>query len=180
MKEVKGLNINHLGFNPIKLGDFIYYEGPLLSHFIDRNKPEDNYFYRWVDFDDNTHRWLISKFSEKDILAFFNKEISLRQLIETNNFVTLLDLDDELNKAQILIVQTHSLPDTYLPSEQSFFKEEHYHIYASQLKQTLIQKQQDNSILMKLLDRVRLLEEQQTKTYNLLANVINTPLRTGI
>lgn len=180
MKEVKGLNINHLGFNPLKLGDFIYYEGPLLSHFIDRNKPEDNYFYRWVDFDDNAHRWLIFKVSEKDLLAFFSGEYSLRQMIENNNFVTLLDLDDDLNKIQILITPLHGLPNNYLPTEQSFFKEELYNNYATQFKQTLIQKQQDNSILMKLLDRVRLLEEQQIKTYNLLTNVINTPLRTGI
>ena len=120
MKEVKGLNINHLGFNPMKLGDFIYYEGPLLSHFIDRNKPEDNYLYRWVDFDDDAHRWLIFKVSEKELFSFFNTEISLRQLIENNNFVTLLDLDDDLNKVQILIAPTQGLPDTYLPIQQSF------------------------------------------------------------
>jgi hypothetical protein len=180
MKDVKGLNINHLGFNPLKLGDFIYYEGPLLSHFIDRNKPEDNYLYRWVDFDDNAHRWLIFKASEKDLLAFFNGELSLKQMIENNNFITLLDLDDELNKVQILISPSLGLPDNYLPSEQSFFKEELYHTYATQLKQTLFQKQQDNSLLVKLLDRVRLLEEQQTKTYNLLANVLNPPLRSGV
>ncbi|MEY4934265.1 MAG: hypothetical protein RIS64_624 [Bacteroidota bacterium] len=27
MKKVKGLNINHLGFTPVKLGDFLYDEG---------------------------------------------------------------------------------------------------------------------------------------------------------
>lgn len=33
MKKVKGIHIEHLGFDPIKQGDFIYHEGPLLSHF---------------------------------------------------------------------------------------------------------------------------------------------------
>jgi hypothetical protein len=114
------------------------------------------------------------------IITFFNGELSLKQMIENNNFITLLDLDDELNKVQILITPSLGLPDNYLPSEQSFFKEELYHTYATQLKQALFQKQQDNSLLVKLLDRVRLLEEQQTKTYNLLANVLNPPLRSGV
>jgi hypothetical protein len=172
MKKVKGLTIHHLGFTPLKLGDFLYYEGPLLSHFIDKNKPEDNYLYRWVDFNDDSHRWLISKFSEKDLLAFFNGEISLNALIKLNNFVTLLDLDGELNKVQIQIIPTSDLPDTYLPIEDSFFKEDYYYKYAVQLKQTLMQKHQalieEKAILKTLLEEVQSIKLQQTKTNGVL------------
>ena len=41
MKKIKGTIIKHLGFEPIKQGDFIYHEGPLLSHFVDKNNPSD-------------------------------------------------------------------------------------------------------------------------------------------
>jgi hypothetical protein len=168
MKKVKGLNINHLGFTPVKLGDFLYYEGPLLSHFTDRDKPDDHYFYRWVDNDDDTNRWLISKFTERDLVSFFKGDLSLRQLITNNVYVILLDLDDHLNKNQILLMPTSDLPDNYLPIQQSFFEEKYYQTYAVRLKQQLLQKQQEQSLLTKLWERVVVLEEQQRKTLQLL------------
>jgi hypothetical protein len=177
MKDIKGLKINDLGFNPVKLGDFLYYEGPLLSHFIDKNKPEDNYFYSWVDFDETAHRWLISKFTEKDLLAFFNGEISMQALTKSNNFITLLDLDNELNKLQIQIVPTSDVPDNYLPIDDSFYKEEFYHTYATQLKQTLTQKQaaliEEKAILKLLLQEVQSIKIQQSKTNGALAVLAN-------
>jgi hypothetical protein len=182
MKDIRGLNINDLGFIPIKLGDFLYYEGPLLSHFIDKNKPEDNYFYSWVDFNETAHRWLISKFTEKDLLSFFNGEISMLALVKSNIFVTLLDLDNELNKVKIQIVPTSELPENYLPIEDSFFKEEFYHTYATQLKQTLLEKKkvtiEEQSLLKMLLQEVQSIKIQQTKTngvLTILANKLNMP-----
>lgn len=177
MKDIKGLNIKDLGFNPIKLGDFLYYEGPLLSHFIDKNKPEDNYLYSWVDFNEAAHRWLISKSTEKDLLSFFNGEISMLALVKSNIFVTLLDLDNELNKVNIQIVPTSELPDNYLPIEDSFFKEEFYHIYALELKQTLLEKQkvtiEEQSLLKMLLQEVQSIKIQQTKTNGVLSVLVN-------
>ena len=126
MKKIKGTLIKHLGFEPVKQGDFIYHEGPLLSHFVDKNNPSDNYLYRWVDFNDDSHRWLISRLSDGDLSAFFKRQSSLRQLISKNSFVYLLDLDAQLNKIQILLVSSNDLPDAYLPQINSFFDEEQY------------------------------------------------------
>ena len=168
MKDVKGLIINHLDFQPLKMGDFLYYEGPLLSHFIDKNNPNNHYFYRWVDFDDDSHRWLIFKSSEKDINAFFNKTISLWQMITQNTTVFLIDLDDELTKNQILVTTIAELPLSYLPSENSFFKEEQYHPYATELKSEFLKKESEQSTLNQLLKTVYTLEDQQKKTQQLL------------
>jgi hypothetical protein len=182
MKDIKGLIIKDLGFSPMKLGDFLNYEGPLLSHFIDREKPDDNYFYSWVDFDETAHRWLISKFSEKDLIAFFTGETTLNSMIKSNNFVTLLDLDNDLNKVQIQIVPTSILPDNYLPIEDSYFKEDFYHKYATQLKQRLLEKQaalvEEQMLLKSLLQEVQSIKIQQTKTngvLTVLADKLNIP-----
>ena len=168
MKDVKGLKINHLDFQPFKMGDFLYYEGPLLSHFIDKNNPNDHYFYRWVDFDDAGHRWLIFKASDKDIKAFLNKNMSLWQMITQKSTVTLVDFDDDLNKKQILVVAVSELPNTYLPSEKSYFQEEQYQPYASELKNQLDKKESEQNTLNELLKKVYLLDDQQKKTFNLL------------
>ena len=176
MKDVKGLKIKHLDFHPLKMGDLIYYEGPLLSHFVDNNSPNDHYFYRWVDFDDETHRWLIFKSSDKDIKAFLNKEISLWQMIIQKSTVILLDFDDDLNKKQILVAAVSELPNTYLPSEQSYFKEEQYQPYAIELKNQLDKKESEQNMLSELLKKVYVLDDQQKKTFNLL-NEMSLALR---
>lgn len=176
MKNIQGLIIQHLGFDPQKMGDFIYYEGPLLSHFVDRQKPEDHYLYRWVDNNDDAHRWLIAKCTEKELLGFLNGAMSLKQLLQINPFVTLLDLDDDLNKLQVLITPIQNLPNNYFPTDNSFFKENLYQPYATQVRQTLLQKQQEQNTLLKLIERVAAVESQQHKTYNLLTHLLNQPL----
>ena len=172
MKNIEGLIIPHLDFQPVKMGDFLYYEGPLLSHFIDKNNPNDHYFFRWADFDDDCHRWLIFKASEKDIVGFFNKQISLWELITQNITILLIDLDDELNKKQILITTTSKLPETYLPSVNSFFKEEQYHTYALELKNQFAKKENEQNMLIELLKKVHSLDEQQKKTHELLNEML--------
>jgi hypothetical protein len=63
---------------------------------------------------------------------------------------------------------TAELPDNYLPIQQSFFEEKYYQTYAVRLKQQLLQKHQEQSLLTKLWERVVVLEEQQRKTLQLL------------
>ena len=107
----------------------------------------------------------------------------MQTMIKSNNFVTLLDLDNELNKLQIQIVPTSDLPDNYLPIEDSFYKEEFYHKYAAQLKQTLSQKHaaqvEEKAILKLLLQEVQSIKIQQSKTngvLTVLANNLNISL----
>ena len=168
MKAIKGLKINHLGFTPVKLGDLLYYEGPLLSHFINENNPDEHFFYRWVDSDDDAHRWLIFKASKNDIKNFFDGKISLNQMIAKNPTVILLDLDDELRKKQILVSTVSELPETYLPATNSRYQEEFYRPYAHQLKIHFETETNENKLLSEVLDKVQRLEKQQEQTFVLL------------
>ena len=179
MKKIKGTLIKHLGFEPIKQGDFIYHEGPLLSHFVDKNNLSDNYLYRWVDFNDDSHRWLIFRLSDTDLSAFFKGQSSLRQLISKNSFVYLLDLDAQLNKIQILLVSSNDLPDAYLPQINSFFDEEQYENHALTIKNNLLKKQYEAQTYEKILQEVAQLQAQQSKTYSLLETIMGRPLNTA-
>ena len=179
MKKIKGTIIKHLGFEPIKQGDFIYHEGPLLSHFVDKNNLSDNYLYRWVDFNDDSHRWLIFRLSDGDLSAFFKRQSSLRQLISKNSFVYLLDLDAQLNKIQILLVSSNDLPDAYLPQINSFFDEEQYENHALTIKDNLLKKQYEAQTYEKILQEVAQLKAQPSKTYSLLETIIGRPLNTA-
>ena len=35
MEIIKGIKLEKLGFTPVKQGDILYHDGPLISHFID-------------------------------------------------------------------------------------------------------------------------------------------------
>ena len=49
MKTINGFSINFDFSKLIKVADLIYYDGPLLSHYVS-NKGE-NYLFYWVDVD---------------------------------------------------------------------------------------------------------------------------------
>lgn len=162
MEEIQGMQEESLKFIPKKLGDFLYYDGPLLSHFVDEERPNDNYLYRWVDNDEELNRWLIFKVSTDDLIDFFEEKCSLRNLIEFSKFVTILDLDNELNKRNIVLTTVERLPNSYLPSASSNFKSKFYHKYAIQLKENLIENRNRNRLTSKLVSKVDKLESQQS------------------
>jgi hypothetical protein len=136
MKKLTGVKIQKLDFLPIKQGDLLYHEGPLLSVFKDALS-DNFYFYKWSDCDDKAHRWLVFKVSIQSIKSFFDKQLSLRQLILEQPFSYFLDLDNNLDPLSIVIVSSHTMPKSYLPEQGSFFDAEDFENYALFLQQKL-------------------------------------------
>jgi hypothetical protein len=168
MEELSGIKISKLELNLEKLGDFLYQEGPLLSLFADKENPEMYYLYKWSDSNETLNRWLIFQTNTNALKKFFLKECSLKKLILNNAFVFVSDLDDELSQNQILISSTETLPESYLPSEKSFFNEEIYTPYASEFKNTLSENKVYH-LLHHLQDEVTLIKKKQESIINLLA-----------
>ena len=71
MKKLKGVKIEKLDFVPVKQGDLLYHEGPLLSVFKDE-LTDAFYFYKWSDCDEIAHRWLVFKVSTPHLSAFLD------------------------------------------------------------------------------------------------------------
>ncbi|MBL7785004.1 MAG: hypothetical protein JNM36_03805 [Chitinophagales bacterium] len=171
MNTLDCINVNGLDFNPQKIGDLLYYEGPLLSHFQDASKPNEHYFYRWVDNDDEANRWLIFKATSQDLVKFFNKQFSELDLIAQNNAVTFLDLDDNLNSLGIYICAFENIPNDYLPSQKTFFEASRYEPYALELKNKLEHSLKEDSILLQLLSRVQNMEKEHQETKKILSDL---------
>jgi hypothetical protein len=136
MKRLVGVKINKLDFLPIKQGDLLYHEGPLLSVFKDALS-DNFYFYKWSDRDEKTHRWLVFKVSHKALSQFFDKKLSLRQLITEQPFSYLLDIDNNIEPIQIVIVSTPNMPKTYLPDADSYFDTDDFESYAAVLQKQI-------------------------------------------
>ena len=83
MEKIKGFEIQFDFSNFKKIADLIYFEGPLLSHYV--SGKGDDYLFYWVDSDDNDNRWLVLRVSLANLQRYMAKDLSLRELIETPN-----------------------------------------------------------------------------------------------
>ena len=163
MKEIKGISIPTLGFIPQKIGDLIYFEGPLLSLFLDRNNPDTYYLYKWADCNETINRWLVIQLNSVSLRNFFFKEISLRNLLLNSPLTYVLGIDNTLIEKEIIVCATTDLPEIYLPKENSLFSEEKYTDFASTFK-TIIANSRIYDILNEILKKVSVVEKKQNDT----------------
>ncbi len=134
MEKLIGIKLAGLDFKPLKMGDLLYHEGPLLSHFVDEENPSNHYFYKWSDQDSNINRWMVFKITDKDLNDFFKKRNTLLDVVRHNAFVYFIDLEPNLNFKQIVLVANDHIPANYLPFEDSGFEEDGFEEYAKELK----------------------------------------------
>ncbi|MCC5944191.1 MAG: hypothetical protein JJT94_04600 [Bernardetiaceae bacterium] len=153
------------------MGDLIYYEGPLLSHFQDENQNDTHFFYRWVDNDQKANRWLVFKSSNQDLIKFFNSQFSELDLIAQNNTLTFLDLDDKLNPMGIYMTAFEDVPEDYLPSPKTFFEANRYEPYALELKAKLEDALQKENLMLQLFDKVLHLEKEHKENAKILSEI---------
>ena len=101
-----------------------------MTHFVNSENPKEHYFYKWSDIDEKCNRWLIFKVTAENLIFFFEGNLTLLNLIQKNQFVYFLDLDTEISEVNAFVCPIQKIPDNYLPSERSFFKESQYEKYA--------------------------------------------------
>lgn len=105
----------------IKVSDLIYFDGPLLSHFISPNG--ENYLFYWCDVDDSYNRWIIFRTDIFTIQKYIGKEISLKEIIANpiDGFVYIADIDKDINYNRIQLLLANEIPEEYIPNDNSYF-----------------------------------------------------------
>lgn len=121
MKRIKGFDIQFDFSNFKKIADLIYFDGPLLSHYV--SSKGDDYLFYWVDRDSLDNRWLVLRVSLASLQRYMAKELSLRELIENPNdgYLYCVDVDDTICYHDVVLVQPADLPDEYLPESDSYY-----------------------------------------------------------
>ncbi|WP_161889290.1 hypothetical protein [Pontibacter russatus] len=135
MENVQGYKLSGFPFeNLVKVKDLLYYDGPLLSHFIDEVE-ETHYFYLWVDYNEEFNRWLIFRVDEYDLVEYLVGIEPLQGLIwkNKNEFLYIVDIDADVNYYNPTIVRASDLPNSYIPDEFSYFNSPIPEIYESLL-----------------------------------------------
>lgn len=122
MKTVKGYEIKFDFSNFKRIADLIYFEGPLLSHYV--SSKGDDYLFYWVDNDESDNRWLVLRVSLSSLQRYMAKDISLRELIENPNdgYLYLVDVDNDVNYHDVKLLQPIDLPEEYLPATDSYYE----------------------------------------------------------
>lgn len=123
MEIINGHNISNLPINGLqKVFDILEYDGPILSHFKDAK--EQNYFFYWVDFNENCNRWLVWKTNEKQIYDYLKGALSLQHILlsEIKDYIFSVDIDRQLNYNAVYSIDIDCIPNEYIPEESSFFK----------------------------------------------------------
>ena len=121
MRRIEGYNIDYDFSSFRKIADLIYFEGPLLSHYV--SSKGDDYLLYWVDRDDQDNRWLVLRVSLANLQKYIDKEMTLRELIENPNdgYLYTVDVNNDITYHDVKLVQPSALPEEYLPESESYY-----------------------------------------------------------
>jgi hypothetical protein len=158
MQDLVGYRLEHFPLNLRDIVDLIYFEGPLLTLF--ENEYGDSYLYYWCDVDEQCHRWLIFRVTQKTLRFYVTQKLSLRELIlnPVDGFLYSLELDEELESRQTYLVQPKNLPPKYRPAVDSYYDFSKLDAEDTEAKGLLLEKLWDekhelSDLLIKLFDQ---------------------------
>ena len=122
MNAIQGFEIGFNIRNLIKVTDLIYFDGPILSHYISQRG--ENYLFYWVDVDASLNRWLFLKVDLSILQDYINKKTTLYHIIAEpeDEIVYCVDIDSDINYHNIKIVKVNDLDPSYIPIKDSFYE----------------------------------------------------------
>lgn len=123
MHNIQGVELREgLQVNLVKVSDLIYFEGPLLSRWRDREGKD--YLYYWCDVDENYNRWLILPVPSEMLKRYLQGEEILRTLVTHPEIAYLVEIDSNGDEQKVKQIVVSDLPEDYLPSEDSYYDPE--------------------------------------------------------
>ena len=123
MKTIKGKQLDHFPISDLqKVSDLIYFDGPFLSLF--KNRDGDNYLYCWCDVDEARNRWLVFRISNRQLNSYLRKQTTLKDLLlnPSDGFLYSVDIDNDLNMHNVRIIEPKELPSDYVPDQDSYYE----------------------------------------------------------
>jgi hypothetical protein len=122
MKDIIGIEFNYPFDNLIKIADLIYFDGPLLSHFINNNG--DNFLFYWVDVNEKHNRWILVRIDLYSLQEYVKRKKTLFEVITKPNdgFLYIVDVGDDLKFENCKMVLPSNLSSEYLPEKDSFYE----------------------------------------------------------
>lgn len=126
LKNIKGFRIGKLPLVLKKVEDLIYFEGPLMSVYSDKNSMP--FIVDWADSDSEINRWMIYQVERKSLAQYINREISHFQLLNSpaNDIIFIVDKKEKEFVENCIICTSNKLPYEYLPQNDIFFEQDDF------------------------------------------------------
>lgn len=115
--------------NILKAGDrelkfcesLIYYDGPLLSTFIDSE--HNAYLVYWMDATKESNTWLVAAISEERLENYMGGKITLYDLLvePLNGFLYRVVFDADQTQVENTAIQPSDIPENSLPTKDSIY-----------------------------------------------------------
>jgi len=108
-------------FDLERLGDLLFFEGPLLSVYKDL---QTNKFYLmdWVDRDYESNRWLFYSIKKENLSRFINREISHFDLYENDQkSIYFVDIKHDAFFDYSNLKELDEVSQEYIPSSENYF-----------------------------------------------------------
>jgi hypothetical protein len=124
MEQVVGHTVDFDYQSLTKIGDLVYYDGPLLSVFTDSNR--NPYIYYWVEADNKYNRWLIFRTSGAKLNKYVLQKISHYDLMiePEDGYLYMADLDSQAVHYNLKVVSVSALPSGYFPHKDVYHDDE--------------------------------------------------------
>lgn len=121
MNEINGYPIDTDLSIFTRVSDLIYFDGPLLSHYVDKNG--ENYLFMWVDTDGVYNRWIYFNIDIDTLNHYLKKDYSLLEVIKkkAQPFCYFVDIDNNANHFNNSILLWQDFPQDILPEEDSYY-----------------------------------------------------------
>lgn len=123
MRHIDGYDVVGFDLNSLSLvADLIYFDGPLLSHYV--SPQGDNYLFYWVDSDEECNRWMIIKINLQIIQDYVSHKVTLLSVIKerADKSVYIVDFNDDLEVQKCCFVNIDDLDNAYFPKGNSYYK----------------------------------------------------------
>lgn len=122
--NISGFNINEFPFKLRKIGDLMYFEGPLMSVYSDSSG--NAFIFDWVDSDEKNNRWLVYQVEKNQLSEYINNKISHFNLLNNpvNDLIFVIDKNPKGEIERSLVCSPNKLPYEYLPDTNIKFEVE--------------------------------------------------------
>lgn len=118
---IKGTNLA-VPNNLTRVGDLVYFEGPLLTLFENSGNGHF-YLFDWIDRDKFFNRWLVYRISPAALLSFISNQISHLDLFKSNPdgkfYFTDIEAKHKMNDYALL--ELIDVPLKYFPNSENYF-----------------------------------------------------------
>jgi hypothetical protein len=122
MRQLEGYKVENFDFADFyKVSDLIFFEGPILSHYINNNG--ENFLFHWADLEGDINRWLCFRVSLINIHEYLERKISLYDLlyVKSEKVIYVIDVDQDLKVISAIITERDKISEEYMPSKRSYY-----------------------------------------------------------